>query len=540
MKNLRSTQAPSQLITLDLLRHLNLTIHWHLISSVKQRHHKAKIQAPLWAALELLNRFWHSAERTPSLLTLANLSSKLLQLTESVALWHAKWEGTVVEVRKDVDILAREGLGQRWLMDTVEGAWCELTLGILDQGLLSETTADSCRWLSWSDHVDLNLFTKSVSLVHLDLDGPVHAWSNTRVNDRGLKPALVGWVSFVESVDDALVDGVASSHETVSEMGVLVKLEVTSSKVEVVLVVSWRELLWHAVGRRLESWLEDNLSRSTSKVESGSSWSIIWSSNLSKKVVGGDPGKDALLRSVHDNNTLLLVRDDWEWVLGLETVADSLQNILALLWAKLAKTSSSLDCDRSAALELLWNRLHGSLHKDIQTLSSALGVRSVCAESSSSLWRHLEDLVLELWSGATVVEAVDVDAGASAAGIDHENILDDWLGRGAGLLALFGAGCWVGSDLSASIWDNWDDWRNCRNGGGWSCGACAERRLWDIRDCGATCVIVRVCIGSIHGESCRTSNIASLELRPRVLALWSEIVKQEYDEEQDSSRLHVS
>jgi hypothetical protein len=221
---------------------------------------------------------------------------------------------------------------------------------------------------------------------------------------------------------------------------VLVKLEVATTKVEVILVVASSKLLRHSTGSSaLEGRLENNLGRATTKIENGSCLTMIRATDLAKEVVGGDPSINTLERAVHDNNTLILLVNNGERVILFKVSSDFGENSIGGFLANHSETSGGLDGNGSATLEGLGNSVHGDLHEGIETLGSGHRVAVVLAEATDRLLGHLELLMFELGGRTTVVELVDVDSGTSAAGVDHKNILDNRLVLGEGLCATIGA-----------------------------------------------------------------------------------------------------
>jgi hypothetical protein len=235
------------------------------------------------------------------------------------------------------------------------------------------------------------------------------------------------------------MDGLAGSHKAIAQVRVLVELEVTTAEVEIILVVTLSKLLGHStVSGALESGLENDLSRTTTKIKDSGSLALIGTANLAEKVVGGDPSINTFERTVHDNDTLVLLVDDREGVILLEVSSDFSKNSIGSFLANHSKTSGGLDGDGSAALEGVGNGIHSDLHEGIETLGSGHRVAVILAEATDILLGHLELLVLKLRGIATVVELVDVDSRTSAAGIDHENVLDNGLVLGVRLCASFG------------------------------------------------------------------------------------------------------
>jgi hypothetical protein len=113
-------------------------------------------------------------------------------------------------------------------------------------------------------------------------------------------------------------------------------------------VVAFFHLSGHASGAYGECWLEDNLGASTTEVEDGRRGCFVGATNLSKKVVGCDPGVDTFLLAGHDNHTVMFAGDDGEWVVGLEMVADRFEDGRRLLFAQQTKPGCSFDCERRA------------------------------------------------------------------------------------------------------------------------------------------------------------------------------------------------
>ncbi|KZL82957.1 hypothetical protein CI238_02022, partial [Colletotrichum incanum] len=356
-------KAPAQLVALDLLGNLDLAVDGHLVSSVEEGHHEVEVEAVLRATLELLERARNAGKQVPRFLAAAHGVGKVVHLAEGEGVGHAKGLGTVVEVGEDVDILAAKGLGQRGLVDTVEGAGSELAALILLQDLLGEVAALSGGGLRGAGHVKGHRLAKRVVVVQLNLDLSDHAGSDARMDNGLLDPAVVRLLALKDLLDQRLVNGLAGAHQAVSEMGVLVKLELLSAEGEVILVVALRELFRHAsVRSSLEGGLEDNLGRTAAEIEDGSSGALVGAANLAEEVVGRDPGIDTLVGAVHDGNSILLLGDNGEGVLGLETVADGRENLFGILSSDHAEPSRRFHCNRATRFELLGNCLHGDLH----------------------------------------------------------------------------------------------------------------------------------------------------------------------------------
>ena len=139
-ENLRSTQTPTQLITLDLLGDLDLAINRHLVPSVQQRQHKVQIKTSLGPLEQLLHRALDTLEYIPSfvlrLRTLADARRQVLELRQLERLGHAQRRGAVVEIAEEVDVLAGKRLGKAGLVHAVEGAWRDRAFFLLEKCLL--------------------------------------------------------------------------------------------------------------------------------------------------------------------------------------------------------------------------------------------------------------------------------------------------------------------------------------------------------------------------------------------------------------------
>ena len=106
------SQAPAQLITLDLLGDLDLSLDRHLVTSVQQRHHEVKVHAVLATVAELLEGPRDRAEHFPRLLSAADAAGETVELTQRERVGHSERLGAIVEVGENVDVLRGECLGQ--------------------------------------------------------------------------------------------------------------------------------------------------------------------------------------------------------------------------------------------------------------------------------------------------------------------------------------------------------------------------------------------------------------------------------------------
>ena len=419
---------------------------------MKEGHHKVKVETVLGPIAELVESLGDGGEDIPALLTRADAVGEVVHLAEGEGVGHAEGFRAVVEIGEDVDILAREGLGKERLVDAVEGARGERARGLLVENLLGEVPALGGGGVRGAGHVDGYGLSERVAVAHLDGDLTGHAGGNAGVNNGLLHPVAVLLLGLVNTVNQGLVNGFTSSHQAVAKVRVLVQGELTTSERELVLVVALSKLLGHAtMSSLLESRLEDNLSGTTAKVENGGSGALIRTANLTKEVVGSDPSVDTLVRSIHDVDTVVLLGDNGERVLGLQMGANRIENLLRALGTNHAKTSGRLYGNGAAGLELIGNSAHGNLHKGVKSVSSGLGVVLILAEAADLFLGHLELLVLELGGRTAVVELVDVDSGSSATGVDHQDILDDGLILGAGARASIRSVRRVGGDLALGV-----------------------------------------------------------------------------------------
>jgi hypothetical protein len=218
---------------------------------------------------------------------------------------------------------------------------------------------------------------------------------------------------------------------------VLIQFEITAAKVEVVLVITWREVLRHTTSLALLiGGLEDNLSGTATQVENSGRRSIIRATNLAEQVVGCDPSIDTFVLAIHDLDTALLLGDNWERIGSFQAATDGIQDFAAHFIAQKTKSSRSLDGNRRAGLVLIGNRLQSDLHKRVQTVGSTLSVFLERAETGARTFHLLgllENLIFKFWGRAAVVESVDVNTRPGATSIDHKGILNQGLGRVGGL-----------------------------------------------------------------------------------------------------------
>lgn len=383
---------------------------------------------------------------------------ELLELGQRKRIRHAQRLRAVVEVREEEDVLAGERLLDGGLVDAAEGAGRYLALCVLVEGFLGEAAALGGGTRSGASHVDCDGGAQGVVLGECDVDFAAHAWGDAGVDDGLLEPfAVAGFLcGLVEGVDDGAVEVVASLHEAVTQIRVLVEGEVAAAEAELVLVVAVSEFGRESAGGGLgEGGLEDDLGGAAAEVEHGGGGRLVGAADLAEEVVCGDPGEDALLLAGHDLDAALCLGDDGEGVLCLEAVAHGLEGVVALFLAQLAEAGGGLDGDGGAPAVGLGDALEGEVHEDVQALGGALGIVAVGRQPRAALLllRHLEVLMLELGRGPAVVELVGVDARAGAACVDHEGVLDERLVLGVRLGARrgLGAGCCCLAALAVAL-----------------------------------------------------------------------------------------
>ena len=245
---------------------------------MKEGQHEAKVQTVLGTVVELLKSTRYTSENIPRLSALADSICKVMHLAKSVRIRHAERLRAVEEEGENVDIFFGKCLAKRGLVNAIERAGSEVARLLLVQDLLSKVTALSGGGLGRTREVKgLLLVTK------LDIHLLAHAGGNARVDNGLRQPRLV--VSLVETnfFDQRLVHSITSSHQTIAQVGVLVQFELTTAKVEFILVVSLGEFLGHAAVRSsLKGGLEDNLSRATAKVEDSRSLARVRATDFSK------------------------------------------------------------------------------------------------------------------------------------------------------------------------------------------------------------------------------------------------------------------
>ena len=382
-----------------------------------------------------------------------------MHLTQGEGVGHAQGLVAVVKEGDDVKILLGEGLAQERLVGTVERAGSELASGVHLEDSLDQVTALSRRGLSGTNKLEF-LFGRVGSRLDLDLLG--QSGDNARVSDGLRHPRLVVSVLLGEIGEEQLVNGLTSGHQSVAEVRVLVKFVLVVAVVHdifvIVLVGTRLELLEGSASSILKRRLEDNLGRTTTKVENGRGGALLAAAEFVVEVVDGDPSEEGLVHAVHDLDTLVLIGNNGEGIVVLKMSSNLGEDSLGLLLTDATKTSSSLDGNGSAALELIGNTLHGDSEKRIQGLSGGVGVIFVLAETTNRLFGHLEVFLLQFGGRTAVVELVDVDSGASAASVDHEDILNDGLVAAIRLGALVGAVGRIGRRLATVGLSN-GDWR---------------------------------------------------------------------------------
>jgi len=443
-------QAPPKLISLNLLRDSHLSINRHLIPSMRQRDHEVQIHTMLRPIAQLLHGAWNASENIPLLLATAHSRCQVCHLPQGKGRRHAERLGPVVEVRQEVHWLAGEGFRDAWLVHAIERAWCQCAGSIFLENTLGKATA-LCRGANLrAGHVNFQLAVgreRSEGMVrgdghlgHLRHAGTV-AWVDNGLLVDPLRRAG-GLVRFVQVGEESGQDSFAGGHQAVAQVGVLVERELAAAEVELVLVVTVGELVGHAAGlEALEARLEDDLSRAAAKIEHCGCFVWVGAANLSEQVVGRDPGIHTLVRAVHDRYAVLFTRDNGEGVLRLKTVADRLEDLLGLLGADEPQAGRGLYRDRAAALQFFGHDLDGLVQELVQATGSGFRIVLVGAETAAlalNLGSLLEQhLSFELRGGTAIVELVDVDTRAGAAGVDHEHILDERLVLGVGARALF-------------------------------------------------------------------------------------------------------
>ncbi|EZF95779.1 hypothetical protein H113_03892 [Trichophyton rubrum MR1459] len=135
-------------------------------------------------------------------------------------------------------------------------------------------------------------------------------------------------------LDEVTVNSGPSGHQTVSKVGVLVENKLSATKFEGVLVVAFWHFLWKTVWSfAIISWLENNLSRTASQIKYGSGWDLFWRTDVSKQVIGCNPGINTLILAFHNLDTALGLRDNREWVDSLQPSSDGLKNIVTHVFA---------------------------------------------------------------------------------------------------------------------------------------------------------------------------------------------------------------
>lgn len=253
---------------------------------MEERQHEVEIQTILGPPSELLHSIGDGLKYAPGLFTTTNLGGRFVHLLQREAVRETERTCTVIKVGEDVDVLCDKRALERRLVDTVERAGCQIALLFLLEDGLREETALWRGWLRGTGHVDLDNLAGS----KFDLDLADHAGDDARVDDWLLSPGSANFGLFGRG--DELVDRFAGFHETIPEMRVLVKVEVTPTERELVFVVAGSKTRGHPVANRGEGGFEHDLGRATAKVEDGSGRIVLDRTNFAEEVVGGDPGID--------------------------------------------------------------------------------------------------------------------------------------------------------------------------------------------------------------------------------------------------------
>lgn len=218
--------------------------------------------------------------------TTADLGSRFVHLLQREAVGETERTGAVIEVGEDVDVLCGKCALERWLVDTIERTGGQIALLLfLEDGLCEETALRRGR-LRGASHVDLDNLAGS----KLDLNLADHAGDDAWIDDGLVSPGSANFGLFGGS--DELVDRLASLHETIPEMRVLVEVEVAPAERELVFVVASSKTRRHPTANSGEGGLEYDLSRATAEVKDSSSWVVFNRTNFAEEVVGSDPGVD--------------------------------------------------------------------------------------------------------------------------------------------------------------------------------------------------------------------------------------------------------
>lgn len=209
-----------------------------------------------------------------------------MHLLQREAVGEAERTSAVVEVGKYVDILCGKRALERRLVDTVEGARCQLALLFLLEDSLCEEAALRRGWLGRAGHVDFD----NVAGGKLDINLTNHAGDDARVDDWLVSPDSANFNLF--GTGDEFVDRLAGFHETIPEMRVLVEVEMAPAKCEFIFVVTGGKTRGHPTTNRGEGGLKHNLGGATTKVEDGRGRGVLDRANITKEVVGGNPSID--------------------------------------------------------------------------------------------------------------------------------------------------------------------------------------------------------------------------------------------------------
>ncbi|KAH3661022.1 hypothetical protein OGATHE_005354 [Ogataea polymorpha] len=170
------------------------------------------------------------------------------------------------------------------------------------------------------------------------------------------------WFQAVDPEQTILVRSFISS--SVKESGIPIGLslsEVGAAKTHLVLVLSFN----HALSIQ---WLENNLGGSSSQIEHGSSRPLFPGTDVSKQVVGSNPGIHAFVAAIHDRNSVSL--DNREWIVVLQMTSHFRKNSRRFLLSKQSETCGGLDSNWCARLLVLWHGLERNLEKLVQRGSS--------------------------------------------------------------------------------------------------------------------------------------------------------------------------
>ena len=435
----RRAETPSELGAVDLLPELDLAVSAEFVPEPKERMHKCQVETPLRTALKLLHEVlvrapvffpcrWTFADRLSEVSEGRDVDGRLGRVN------FGSEEGVeaVVEVGKEEDLAMREGLEEGGLVYTVERARLDLAdpipctlahtqerqesgnVRILSHDQLHDPVAGLiiANILAPHRHVELLAHPPVVDLHQLL--GPLR--QARACDDRVL--AVARTAQAAHELDEA-VHVLASDHEPVPEVRVLVQHARRAVVLELVLVLALLERRVRL--RHVERRLEHDLRRRPAQVEHRVRLRrlVVLRERL-EQVVRRQPRIHALVAALHDLDRIRPVQA--ERIVLLEPSPHRLEDVPGLLRAKPPEPRRRLHLDRRALAQGLGHDAQCLRQELVEALRRGSWVPAVRREARLALLEHLV-LVRRRWPA--VVELVDVDARARRARIDHERELHE-------------------------------------------------------------------------------------------------------------------